>query len=70
VEEVAADLLAEIGADPVVRPDQRLRRGETAIYRNVLGNRAQRSGMKAASEQIETRARKILDRKAKRESSY
>jgi len=42
VKEVAADLLAEIGTDPVVGPDQRLRQGETAIYRNVLGNRTQR----------------------------
>jgi hypothetical protein len=37
VEEVAADLLAEVRADRVVRPDQRLRRREAAIDRNVLG---------------------------------
>ena len=37
LEEVAADLLAEVRADRVVRPDQRLRRRETAIDRDVLG---------------------------------
>ncbi len=37
VEEVAADLLAETGADRVVGPDHRLRRREAAIDGNVLG---------------------------------
>jgi hypothetical protein len=37
VEEVAADLLAEIGGDRVVRPDQGLDRLETAIDCDVLG---------------------------------
>jgi hypothetical protein len=36
VEEVAADLLAEIGANRVVRADQRLRRREPAVDRDVL----------------------------------
>jgi len=36
VKEVAADLLSEIGADRIVRPDQRLRRRETAVDRDVL----------------------------------
>jgi len=39
VEQIAADLLAEVGADRVVRPDQRLGRREMAIDSDVLGRR-------------------------------
>jgi len=39
VEEVAANLLAEIGGDRVVRPDQGLRRREAPIDRDILRRR-------------------------------
>ena len=38
VEQVAADLLAEIGGDRVVRSDQGLGRRQTAVNRDVLGH--------------------------------
>ncbi len=58
VEEVAADLLAEIRGDRVVRPGQRLRRREAAIDRDILrrGHLRHESRQRADANESEVKA--------------